>query len=245
MLWSATTGERRDMVSLLILGFFIGMRHALEADHVAAVSSLATRSASRGECIRQGVFWGLGHTLTLFVIGSAVLLLDRALPERLASGLELAVGVMLVLLGLDVLRRLAKERVHFHLHEHEGGVRHFHGHSHAGEPAHDAHGHGHLRKFPLRALLVGLVHGMAGSAALILLTLERAPSPAAGLLYMLLFGVGSIAGMALLSVVIAMPLRYSAAGMSRLHGVLHGAIGLATVAIGVMTAYGAGRSLFG
>ncbi len=245
MLRSATTGKRRVMVSLLILGFFIGMRHALEADHVAAVSSLATRSASPRECIRQGVFWGLGHTLTLFVVGSSVLLLDRALPERLASGLELAVGVMLVLLGLDVLRRLAKERVHFHLHEHEGGIRHFHGHSHVGESVHRTHSHGHWRTMPLRALVVGLVHGMAGSAALILLTLQSVPSVGAGLVYMLLFGVGSIAGMALLSVAIAVPLRYSAAGLTRLHGLLHGAIGLATVAIGVMTAVGAARGFFG
>jgi ABC-type nickel/cobalt efflux system permease component RcnA len=233
------------MVSLLVLGFFIGMRHALEADHVAAVSSLATRSASPRECVRQGVFWGLGHTFTLFLFGSTVLLVDRALPERLASGLELAVGLMLVALGVDVLRRLAKDRVHFHLHEHEDGVRHFHGHSHAGESANGAHGHGHWRKVPLRALVVGLVHGMAGSAALILLTLESVPSVAAGLLYILLFGAGSIAGMALLSVVIAVPLRFSAAGLTRLHGLLHGSIGLATVAIGVVTAYGAGLSLFG
>jgi ABC-type nickel/cobalt efflux system permease component RcnA len=245
MLWSATTGERCIMVSLLILGFFIGMRHALEADHVAAVSSLATRSASPRECIAQGVFWGLGHTLTLFLVGSTVLLLDRALPERLASGLELAVGLMLVVLGLDVLRRLAKERVHFHLHEHADGVRHFHGHSHAGESAENAHSHGHWRNLPLRALVVGLVHGMAGSAALIVLTLEGAPSVAAGLLYILLFGVGSIAGMALLSVAIAAPLRYSAAGLTRLHGLLHGAIGLATVAIGIATTIGGSRSFFG
>jgi hypothetical protein len=233
------------MIGLLVLGFFIGMRHALEADHVAAISSLATRSASRGECIRQGVFWGLGHTFTLFLVGSAVLLLDRALPEKLASGLELAVGVMLVLLGLDVLRRLAKERVHFHLHEHEGGVRHFHGHSHAGESVHRTHSHGHWRMLPLRALVVGLVHGMAGSAALILLTLDSVPSVGAGLLYILLFGVGSIAGMALLSFAIAVPLRYSAAGLTRLHGMLHATIGLATVAIGIVTALAAGRSLFG
>jgi ABC-type nickel/cobalt efflux system permease component RcnA len=233
------------MLGLLVLGFFIGMRHALEADHVAAVSSLATRSASPRECLKQGVFWGLGHTFTLFLFGSVVLLLDRVLPERLASALELAVGVMLVALGLDVLRRLARERVHFHLHEHEGGVRHFHGHSHAGESAHGTHSHGHWRKLPLKALVVGLVHGMAGSAALILLTLENVPNVGAGLLYILLFGVGSIAGMALLSIAIAVPLRYSAAGLTRLHGLLHGAIGLATVAIGVATVLGAGRRFFG
>jgi hypothetical protein len=233
------------MLGLLVLGFFIGMRHALEADHVAAVSSLATRSASRSECVRQGVFWGLGHSLTLFLFGSAVLLLDRGLPEKLATALELAVGLMLVVLGLDVLRRLAKERVHFHLHEHENGVRHFHGHSHAGERSRGAHRHQHWRRLPLRALVVGLVHGMAGSAALILLTLDTVPNLGAGLLYMLLFGAGSIAGMALLSVVIAVPLRYSAAGLARLHLLLHAVIGFATLAIGVMTSLGAGRTLFG
>jgi high-affinity nickel permease len=230
------------MLGLLVLGFFIGMRHALEADHVAAVSSLATRSASRSECVRQGVFWGLGHSLTLFLFGSAVLLLDRGLPEKLATALELAVGLMLVVLGLDVLRRLAKERVHFHLHEHENGVRHFHGHSHAAE---SSHRHRHGRKLPVRALVVGLVHGMAGSAALILLTLDNVPNLGSGLLYILLFGAGSIAGMALLSAVIAVPLRYSAAGLARLHLLLHGMIGFATLAIGVVTALGAGRTLFG
>lgn len=230
------------MLGLLVLGFFIGMRHALEADHVAAVSSLATRSASPKECVKQGIFWGLGHSLTLFLFGSVVLLLDRVLPEKLALGLELAVGVMLIVLGLDVLRKLAKERVHFHLHEHEDGVRHFHGHSHAAE---SSHRHGHGRNLPLRALVVGLVHGMAGSAALILLTLDTVPNVGAGLLYLLLFGVGSIAGMALLSLVIAVPLRYSAAGLSRLHGLLHGVIGLATIGIGGATALGAGRALFG
>jgi len=197
------------------------------------------------ECVRQGVFWGLGHTLTLFLFGSTVLFLDRVLPERLQSGIELAVGVMLVVLGLDVLRRLAKERIHFHLHEHQDGIRHFHGHSHAGEAVPRTHDHGHWRKLPLRALVIGLVHGMAGSAALIVLTLGSAPSVAAGLLYILLFGVGSIVGMALLSVAIAVPLRYSAVGLTRLHGLLHGAVGVATVAIGVATAVGAGRSLFG
>lgn len=212
---------------------------------MAAVSSLATRSKSPRECVKQGVFWGLGHTLTLFLFGTVVLLLDRVLPEKLASGLELAVGVMLVVLGVDVLRRLAKERVHFHLHEHQDGIRHFHGHSHVGEAVHRTHDHLHWRKLPLRALVVGLVHGMAGSAALILLTLESVPSVAAGFLYILLFGVGSIAGMALLSVAIAVPLRYSTAGLTRLHGLLHGAIGLATVAIGVATAVGGARSFFG
>ena len=232
------------MLVLLFLGFFIGMLHALDADHLAAVSSLATSSANTRECLKQGVFWGVGHTLTLVLFGSVVLFLNTVVPERLASGLELAVGVMLVVLGLDVLRRLRHDRVHFHVHEHEEGIRHFHGHSHAGPSTQEAHRHPHWRKAPLRALVVGLVHGMAGSAALILLTLVRAPSAAAGLLYIVVFGAGSIAGMSLLSIAIAVPLRVSAKRLTRLHGLLHGGIGLATIAIGLVTAIEASLSLF-
>jgi ABC-type nickel/cobalt efflux system permease component RcnA len=232
------------MIPLLVLGFLVGMRHALEADHIAAVSSLATRSASTSECLRQGLFWGLGHTVTLVVFGSLVLVLDRSLSPSFASGLEMAVGAMLVLLGLDLLRRLLSERIHFHVHQHENGIRHFHGHSHAGERAHGSHGHEHRRKLPLRALLVGLMHGMAGSAALVLLAVETAPGVVSGLLYILLFGCGSIAGMALLSLVIAVPLRYSPAGLTRLAFVLQAVIGLATVGIGVSIAVEASRAFF-
>jgi hypothetical protein len=166
------------MIAVLLMGLLIGMRHALEADHVAAVASLATRARSPGETLRLGIAWGVGHTLTLFLFGSLVLILQTAVPERLAQGLEFAVGVMLVLLGADVLRRVIQARLHFHLHQHPGGIRHFHAHAHAGEskhhPAH--HVHDHPTGFPLRALLVGLVHGMAGSAALVLLTVETIAS---------------------------------------------------------------------
>lgn len=233
------------MLGLLLLGFLIGMRHALEADHVAAVSSLATGTRSASQCVKQGVFWGIGHTLTLFLFGSVVLLLDGVLPSRLASGLELAVGVMLVLLGVDVLRRLVRERIHFHVHDHDDGVRHFHGHSHTAESEHREHRHAHRREVPWRALVVGLVHGMAGSAVLVVLTLQNAPNVASGLLYILLFGVGSIVGMALLSMAIALPLRFSLSGLARFHSALHAVIGLATIAIGVVTALEAGHRFLG
>ncbi|HFD80435.1 MAG TPA: urease accessory protein [Gammaproteobacteria bacterium] len=223
---------------LLSLGFLLGMRHALETDHVAAVASLATRSASVRETIRQGAVWGLGHTLTLFAFGSVVLLMDTVMPQRLAQGLELAVGVMLVGLGIDVLRRVIRERIHFHVHRHDDGVRHFHAHSHAGERGHpELHHHQHVRGFPLRALFVGLMHGMAGSAALILLTLQTVQSPLTGLLYIALFGIGSIAGMAALSAIIAVPLRYSARGLTWLHNGLQLGIGAMTLAIGALVVY--------
>jgi len=226
-------------LSLLLLGFLIGMRHAVETDHVAAVASLATRSKSMADTIRQGAAWGLGHTLTLFLFGSIVLILDSVMPERLAHFLELAVGVMLVGLGVDVLRRLIAERVHFHVHHHHGGEVHFHAHSHTGEKAHDPkkHQHEHPSGFPIRALLVGLMHGMAGSAALILLTLQTVHSPWTGLLYIALFGVGSMIGMALLSVVIAIPLRASARGVTWLHNGLQAVVGVATIAVGSVLIY--------
>ncbi len=229
--------------SLLSLGFLLGMRHAMETDHLAAVASLATRSHSMGETIRQGAVWGMGHTLTLFAFGSLVLLLDSIMPETLAQVLEFAVGLMLVGLGVDVLRRLLRERIHFHVHRHADGTLHFHAHSHAREPVHPAvHHHHHRSKgsFPLRALLVGMMHGMAGSAALILLTLQTVHSPLTGMAYIALFGVGSIAGMAALSAIIAVPLRYSATGMTWLHNGLRAVIGVVTLVVGSLMVYDIG-----
>lgn len=227
------------MNSLLVLGFLIGMRHAVETDHVAAVASLATRSGSVRHTVMQGAVWGIGHTLTLFLFGSAVLLLDTIMPERLAFGLEFAVGLMLIALGVDVLRRLVRGRIHFHVHRHSEAVVHLHAHSHAPGAVHDPqhHEHDHPRRFPLRALAVGLMHGMAGSAALILLTLQHAQSVAQGMLYIVLFGLGSVAGMAVLSVVIAVPLRYSARSLTRIHNAMQAVIGVVTVTVGCTVVY--------
>jgi ABC-type nickel/cobalt efflux system permease component RcnA len=230
------------MLGLLSLGFLIGMRHALEADHIAAVSSLATRTRSPADCVRQGVFWGVGHTVTLFLFGSTVLVLNGVLPEGLVSGLELAVGLMLMGLGADVLRRLVRERVHFHVHDHDQGLRHFHGHSHRGASGHDHH-HAHAGHLPWRALAIGLMHGMAGSAALIVLTLQTAPSAPSGLLYILFFGFGSIAGMAFLSLALALPLRVSLGGLTRFHGFLHAAVGVVTIGLGLATTAEAGSTI--
>ena len=143
---------------------------------------------------------------------------------------------MLLLLGVDVLRRLVHDRVHFHAHKHGQNTVHVHAHSHAGEGKHEtsAHRHEHGEHFPMRALLVGLMHGMAGSAALILLTLETIQSPWTGLIYMLLFGTGSMLGMAALSFIIAIPLRASAHRLTWLHNGLQAVIGLFTVGLGLL-----------
>jgi ABC-type nickel/cobalt efflux system permease component RcnA len=224
-----------SIASVLLLGLILGMRHALDADHLAAVATLATRSRSIGQTVLQGVAWGAGHTLTLLLFGGAVLVLGLVLPEKAARALELAVGVMLIGLGADLLYRLWRERVHFHLHRHEDSNPHFHAHAHApDEIAHDPerHDHDHVRTFPLRALLVGMVHGMAGSAALILLSLEALRSPAWGVLYIAVFGLGSIVGMGLLSAAIAVPLRVTSKRLTRSYNGITALVGLATVVLG-------------
>jgi len=218
--------------TILLLGLLLGMRHALDADHLAAVATLVTRSRSVGHTVLQGVAWGAGHTLTLLLFGGAVLVLGLVLPEPAALALELAVGVMLVVLGAELLYRLWRGRVHFHAHRHADGAAHFHAHAHAGESLHDPDRHEHSHGFPLRALLVGMVHGMAGSAALILLSLETLRTPAWGLVYIALFGIGSIAGMAALSVAIAIPMRLTSRRLDRAHGGLSALVGLATVLLG-------------
>lgn len=227
------------MNTIFLLGLLIGMKHAVEADHVAAVASLASRSRSVRETVKVGVAWGLGHTLTLVLIGSAVLAAGSIVPEQAAEALEFVVGIMLVALGVDVMVRVVRERVHFHTHRHADGTRHFHAHAHPGETTHDPekHEHAHPAGFPVRALLVGLMHGMAGSAALILLTLETIRSIGPGLLYIALFGVGSILGMAALSIVIAVPLRLSAQRATRMYNGLRASIGVLTFGLGVSIMY--------
>ena len=224
------------MFGILGLGFLLGMQHALEADHIAAVSSIAARRSDVGDIVKHGLTWGLGHTLTLFAFAGAAILLGHAIPEHLARPLETAVGIMLVGLGAHVLWRLWRDRVHFHRHGHGDGTRHIHLHSHAGEsvPHHNS-AHGHDHGFRWRTLLVGLMHGMAGSAALLVLAVSQAANPAAAVAYVLLFGVGSMLGMGALSVVIAVPLAVSARWLTWANRGLQGAVGVVTIAVGVGT----------
>ncbi len=232
------------MISVLLLGLLFGMKHAMEADHVAAVASLATRSSSPAEAARFGIAWGLGHTITLFVFGSAVLLLGLSIPETLAHALELAVGVMLVALGADVVRRIWKQGLHIHPHQH-GSERHLHLHDHAPAKAavphaHVPHSHAHKRALQMRALCVGLVHGMAGSAALVLLTLGTIESVWLGIAYIALFGLGSIGGMMALSFAIGLPLRLTAHKLGGLYSGLTAAIGLLTIFFGLSIVWNIG-----
>jgi len=222
------------MSSVLFLGLLIGMQHALEADHMAAVSSIAARQSSVKRIVFHGAVWGVGHTLALMGFAGTVLVLGLEIGGQMAGWLEFGVGVMLVILGGHVLYRLHRDRVHFHIHKH-GERRHFHAHSHAGERAeHDPsrHIHRHRQGLPFRTLLVGVIHGMAGSAALLILTTATQTSVVDGLVYVMIFGFGSILGMAALSVVIAVPFAYSAKYLNHAHSGLQLVVGTATVVLG-------------
>lgn len=228
------------MASILFLGLIIGMQHALEADHLAAVSAIASTEKSVGRVVRHGAFWGVGHTLTLMIFAGGAIAFDLAIGAQLAVWLEFTVGIMLIALGGHVLYRLFHDRIHFHLHRHQGGVVHLHAHGHArtqtgNPPRHnpDAHAHIHPKRLPVRTLIVGMVHGMAGSAALLILTASTMDSPAIGVFYVILFGVGSIVGMAVLSVVIAAPLVASAHWLTMGNRLLRCGVGMATAGLGL------------
>jgi len=226
------------MLSLLTLGFLYGIAHAFEADHLAAVSALVTGRSDRKAIIKRGALWGLGHTITLLLVGGTVLALNSAIPARIATELEMAVGVMLVGLGGHVLYRLRRDRLHFHRHSHGDGVEHLHLHSHRSDSKpHRAAQHRHTHPDPTawRALIVGVMHGLAGSAALVLVTAATLQSPLAGIGYIALFGLGSILGMAGISTLIAVPMAYCARYLTRANLALQLAIGALTIAIGAHT----------
>lgn len=238
------------MGSILLLGFLIGLKHAVEADHIAAVTSLTTRSKGPGPAAGVAMAWGIGHTVTLLFVGMLVITLGVVLSEQIALYLELTVGVMLCWLGYDVLKRLIKERIHFHFHNHtytqHGSIRHFHAHSHSYREAHpkSGHDHNHLhysaitnKSIRKRAFLIGLVHGMAGSSALILLTLGQINSPGKAILYITLFGLGTMFGMTLLSLVISYPLKIMANSLTWLHNTFSALAGFATIGLGAWLIY--------
>ena len=236
------------MLTWILFGFLLGLQHALEADHLAAVASLAAGKKGVRPIIRHGAVWGIGHALTLGAFGGAVYALKLTLDERLASGLEFAVGLMLVLLGGRVLYTLLKARIHFHVHRHGAGGAHFHAHSHAGDVANhalSAHAHAHEKRGWGRSLAVGMMHGLAGSAALVALAASSAPSVPLGVAFMLLFGLGSVFGMALFSAVIAVPLSLTAPALTWASRGFQALAGVIAVGIGIRILVETGAVLFG
>ncbi len=229
------------MPIVLLLGFLMGLKHALEADHLAAVSTLATRSRSPWQSVVHGAAWGVGHASTLLVVAAIGLLFHAAIPDRVAHLLEAGVGVMLIGLGAQVLWRLGRQGVHVHVHRHDDGTVHLHAHAHAHgaahDPGHHAHAHAHGSG---RALLVGAMHGMAGSAAVLLLaTLKLGGSPWVALAFVALFGAGATLSMAAMSAAIAMPFRVSERRVTGIRRALEAGVGLTSTAVGVWVLVGA------
>ena len=222
------------IITVLIVGFLFGLRHALDADHVAAVAALATRSSSINETVRMGLAWGLGHTVTLFIVCAFITFSGISFPQQVANFLEFLVGLILVGLGINVLMRIIRTRVHVHVHAHRATGTHIHFHSHEGDGNHtiSTHEHQHKKMLPRRALLIGLMHGLAGSAALLLLALGNQISVLQTLSYIMLFGLGSILGMAILSFTIAWPLMSTMKFGKLNFKIFNFFIGIATTTVG-------------
>lgn len=228
------------MFGFLGLGFLIGMAHAFEADHLAAMGGIAAKNKSRGwkGLTLRGCAWGMGHTITLFLVCGAVLILGTQLSVAREAQLEFAVGLMLVGLGLHVLWRLWRDRVHFHVHSHQDqAAPHFHAHSHrSARVSHDVdpHMHEHSKQGLVAPLAVGLVHGVAGSAGLLALAAAGTQTPLVALGYVLIFGIGSILGMGVLSFAVYWPMRFAEQSATLLHRGLIITAGLVAVAIGAL-----------
>jgi cadmium resistance protein CadD (predicted permease) len=206
--------------SVVALGFVLGLRHATDADHLAAISTIVTERRSLRSSLLVGSVWGVGHTLALLLAGVSVVLLRYQMTDRMAHAFELGVGMMLVLLGANVLRTLAHR-----------GARQRHDHATVAS-------HSHSNAWLVaRPLLVGMVHGLAGSAPLLLLTLAVVSSPFAAFLYIAVFGVGSIVGMATMSVLLSVPAHLALEHFARTHVALRGLSGLFSVTLGLFIMY--------
>jgi sulfite exporter TauE/SafE len=224
---------------VLAFGFVLGLKHAVEADHLAAVSAIVSERKSLWSSSLVGGLWGIGHTISLLIAGVVVILFHFEIGERTERALEFMVGLMLVALGANALRKLARGgHVHLHTHRH-GGREHIHPHVHDGAPETEPQTHHGLRLSP-RPLFVGMVHGLAGSAALTLLVLSTIPSPAVGLLYLVVFGVGSAGGMMLMSALFGLPFYLTAARFARAHLAVRGLAGLFSLGLGLFTVYEVG-----
>lgn len=231
------------IVTVLALGFVLGMTHALDADHMVAVSALVSRERSIWSSSMIGAFWGMGHSLSLFLSGGIILALKISIPPVMTLAMEMAVGIMLVFLGGLVAANLIRDHFHIHAHEHDGKT-HLHLHSHSNS---EPHAHSHAVRRGTHSMLVGMVHGLAGSAALMLLVVSNIRSLAEGFLYLLMFGAGSITGMMIISMLIGLPFVYSAVRFNGLTRLITGGASLASISLGVFLIYDIGirKGLFG
>ncbi|MBV9958811.1 MAG: hypothetical protein JO360_10335 [Acidobacteria bacterium] len=234
---SGTTGAGTvSTASVLALGLVFGLKHAVEADHLAAVSTIVSERKSLLSSSLVGGLWGIGHTISLLIAGVVVILLHIEIGERLALALEFGVALMLITLGANAIRKLARGgRLHFHTHSH-GAREHVHPHLHEQAAEENPATHHGLR-LGARPLVVGMVHGLAGSAALMLLVLSTLPTPLLGMAYIAVFGLGSIGGMMLMSALVSLPLRLTADRFMRANLTVRGLAGLFSLGFGLFMVY--------
>ena len=218
------------LLTTLLLGFALGMEHALDADHLVAVSTLLGQSRHPLKAARVGALWGLGHTTTLFLTGLIVIAFKLTIPTQLALSMEFLVGVLLFGLGAQILWKHHRKRIHTHDHAHPSeisGHQHFHYHAEVVE-----HRHTHLSHH--RSLALGMIHGLAGSAALTLLVLTTIQSAAEGIAYILLFGAGSILGMTLMSTLIGLPFALSSRRFAAVNYAFRLVAGAVSMVLGII-----------
>jgi ABC-type nickel/cobalt efflux system permease component RcnA len=218
-----------QFMTWLGVGFLLGLRHALDTDHLAAVSTVLAERPSLLASSAVGLCWGVGHTFTLLLVGSIVLVTGIRLPVEFEFIAESGVGVLLIVLGWMLAFKLYRERWHVHSHHHDGDP-HVHLHSHRRQ---DDHRHRHWMLESIRPFCIGMAHGLAGSAALMLMILATTTDVAAGLLSILIFGLGSIIGMMVIAMTISIPVLWSHSISRRLFVGMQGFSSLASVLVGV------------
>jgi ABC-type nickel/cobalt efflux system permease component RcnA len=224
-----------SLLSILALGFVLGIKHAIEPDHVIAVSTIASQSKKLWRSSLAGVFWGIGHTMTLFMAGMAMILLKGRIPDKWALSMEFLVGVMLVYLG--VISLISIKNIHHHKHDHDHEL-HKHVHSHKYNGKH-SHYHQHKNSSYIKSMFIGFVHGLAGSAAMVLLAMSSVENVWEGAAYILVFGAGTIVGMLFFTTILGVPFVFSA-GKLRINKTLTQITGIISTGFGFYYMYNIG-----
>jgi len=224
-----------SIVAVLAIGGLLGLRHAFEPDHLAAVSTLATRPGGRRlwSAARLGLIWGLGHTVTVGAVVLLIIALGVQLPVGLWPAAELLVAALLILLGTLVIWRYVRGRWHMHAHVHAAAAPHFHLHSHGADPS---HGHTHAMVDARRSLGFGIAHGLAGSGAIAALLVAAVPDTMSRLVYFAAFSAGTIVGMLGVSLTLSVLVRVAAERSARWATMLHVGAAVMSVVAGVVLA---------
>jgi ABC-type nickel/cobalt efflux system permease component RcnA len=236
------------VLAILGLGLVFGLKHATEVDHVVAISTIVSRHKNVFRSAFVGALWGAGHTLSLTAIAVVVLWFRIAIPERVSGWLEFGVALMIIGLGVSALWRALRNNSQVHLHQHtHGGLSHTHVHFHEHETKHQPSApsqHSHrVSRVGWKPVMVGMMHGLAGSGALTLLVLTQISSAWVGLLYVLTFGVGSIAGMLLMSGLIGLPFALTARKLTHAHQGLQTVAAILSICFGIWYAYRVGAAV--